>query len=974
MEWLATALGGVEGLVEAGPLQVDLTSGQSVRLPSDTEELALVASDGKFSSSEDSFLFCGFKTDPSAQSFVLSAVIVASETSEGADSQSGFGVAVVDTVASADFRCRHRNQLLVGHFGGERMGMRLVGGYADATARVPAGRITDQSRLFPIQNCKTDVFGAPHVFTLQKTGEGFTAICDGGLIELPGCDFLMQQSAGECWVGFAVARGVRATVSKIVLNLTEGHASHTPEGTIAESTTDYPFDRTLVSSFAPAPSLPDETASVIYASPDGEAGKGLDADCPTTIPDAIGRVEPGSAIVLLDGVYEVDEPLVIPACKSGTIDMHISLQALNPRACIVDGSRLVDGMPLLVLDADFWDIRGIVFRKAPLSGLTIFGSMNTVRNCEAAFNGDTGILLVSRPGAERAAWPQRNRIIDCDSHDNCDRYRCNADGFGAKLRVGKGNSFYRCVAYHNIDDGFDLYSKATFGPIDPVELDECIAYENGLTSREDIYRTRPGGTGFKLGGESQPVAHEAWNCIAFNNRENGFSSNSNPICSAHFCTSADNGGFAGKNFNFFEMSPHLRPEEGSLSAICDASQPPCVIRADDGSLQLKGALIEKLPTGQKKRRFGKAHRQHGLKRGASIGDRRNVLIVIDSLGGGGAERVACRLATKLSERANVFLMFFVRKETTGYPVGPGVTLIDSTQVPFRRLPKRIDGWVFSKQVAFQRFLRLRAVRRKHRIHTTISFLSTPNLLNALCKGGRRIVCERNDPSHKPKSYQRRSRYSCEHADYAVFQTRKVQGLYSQAVIEKSCIIPNPVSVSCHASPEAARKIVTVGRLNTQKNHRLLLEAFARFLGSHPDYSLHIFGIGDQLGALSSLAADLGISDDVHFEGFCDDVHAAIGDAEMFVLSSDFEGMPNALIEAMMMGLPCISTACTGSDELISDGVDGLLTPVGDAGSLCEAMCRLADSPNLRAALASNARLRALDFDIDDVIRKWERVL
>jgi glycosyltransferase involved in cell wall biosynthesis len=95
---------------------------------------------------------------------------------------------------------------------------------------------------------------------------------------------------------------------------------------------------------------------------------------------------------------------------------------------------------------------------------------------------------------------------------------------------------------------------------------------------------------------------------------------------------------------------------------------------------------------------------------------------------------------------------------------------------------------------------------------------------------------------------------------------------------------------------------------------------------------------------------------------------------MFVLSSDYEGMSNALIEAMMMGLPCISTACTGSDELIEDGVSGLLVPLGDEDALAEAMGCLADDPALRSSLSEGARLRSLDFALEDVIRAWERIL
>ena len=113
---------------------------------------------------------------------------------------------------------------------------------------------------------------------------------------------------------------------------------------------------------------------------------------------------------------------------------------------------------------------------------------------------------------------------------------------------------------------------------------------------------------------------------------------------------------------------------------------------------------------------------------------------------------------------------------------------------------------------------------------------------------------------------------------------------------------------------------------------------------------------------------------VILEGFRDDIHEQIRSAKMFVLSSDYEGMSNALMEAMMMGLPCISTSCTGSDELIEDGKTGLLVPVGDEQSMTESMLKLAEDEGLCNRLSDQAQLCSLDYTVDRVIRAWERIL
>lgn len=116
-----------------------------------------------------------------------------------------------------------------------------------------------------------------------------------------------------------------------------------------------------------------------------------------------------------------------------------------------------------------------------------------------------------------------------------------------------------------------------------------------------------------------------------------------------------------------------------------------------------------------------------------------------------------------------------------------------------------------------------------------------------------------------------------------------------------------------------KKIVTVGRLTVQKNQKLLIESFSEVLKKYPNIILEIYGDGEKREELKYIIKTLGVSNNVIFKGNILNVHEAIADAGLFVLSSDYEGLSNALMEAMMMGLPCISTTCAGSDELISDG-------------------------------------------------------
>ena len=349
---------------------------------------------------------------------------------------------------------------------------------------------------------------------------------------------------------------------------------------------------------------------------------------------------------------------------------------------------------------------------------------------------------------------------------------------------------------------------------------------------------------------------------------------------------------------------------------------------------------------------------------------KNILIFVPSLGGGGAERVACRLATELSKRHQVYLIYYVQEEKT-YFVSPAVRKIEFG-IPFRkRVPGMLRRWygIICKTVA------VTWAQYKYKIDTSISFMDEMNLVNVLARGScRKIISDRNDPAHKSEVSLKDSLFAHRHADYAVFQTRRVQSIYGEIVRGKSCIIPNPTEVSCLVSTYRKKKVVTAGRLHKQKNQKMLIAAFALFHKTHPVYHLHIYGEGELWGDLHQAAEYYGVKDSVHFEGFKEDVHTAMADAEMFLFSSDYEGLPNALMEAMMMGHACISTSCAGAEELIEDGKNGLLVPVGDEDALYKAMCRLSENPELRERLGQAATVTAQEWTTDRVARLWERIL
>jgi len=195
------------------------------------------------------------------------------------------------------------------------------------------------------------------------------------------------------------------------------------------------------------------------------------------------------------------------------------------------------------------------------------------------------------------------------------------------------------------------------------------------------------------------------------------------------------------------------------------------------------------------------------------------------------------------------------------------------------------------------------------------------------------------------------------------------------------IIPNPVYVIPDAqerrrkSETAEHTIVAMGRLVHQKGFDLLLEAFKQCSSRFPHWSLAILGEGHERSALESLVTRLELHWRVRFAGLVENPPAVLRGADLFVMSSRFEGFPLALIEAMACGLPVISTDCpTGPSEIIRNHVDGILVPTGDAMKLADAMERLMAHPEERNGLAARAIGVYERFGIEAIMKLWDKLL
>ena len=277
----------------------------------------------------------------------------------------------------------------------------------------------------------------------------------------------------------------------------------------------------------------------IYVAPGARDGIGTE-DSPIGLGEAVKYAAPGQTILLGEGIYAMSEPLNIERGHSGTESAPIAMVS-NPEnrtRPVIDFQGLSAG---IVLSADHWRFYGFDCTGSAGNeyGIHLTGSFNVLENLEIYRNGNTGLHVSSLSlWDDKALWPSENRILNCTSYANCDDAYEDADGFACQFTAGPGNVFDGCIAHHNADDGWDLYAKVWLQPLGPVTIRNCIAYQNGYL--EDGHPAG-NGNGFKLGGDGMPGGHVVENCLAFENKAAGFTSNSCPDVSLLNCTAIDNG-------------------------------------------------------------------------------------------------------------------------------------------------------------------------------------------------------------------------------------------------------------------------------------------------------------------------------------------------------------------------------------------------------------------------------------------------
>ena len=345
-----------------------------------------------------------------------------------------------------------------------------------------------------------------------------------------------------------------------------------------------------------------------------------------------------------------------------------------------------------------------------------------------------------------------------------------------------------------------------------------------------------------------------------------------------------------------------------------------------------------------------------------------LFVSIATLGAGGAERVLSVLSPHLADGFDMVQYILWDGGEPFYTIDQRVVIVSLPQISGKQGRRHQMG-------AFRRLI------KSERPDLVLSFLTPYNMLVLLSTMGMKqkvVVAERTDPRRllsggKAGLWLRDWLYHW--AAGILTQTDYAKSCYDKKFAEKTKVIYNPVTmrdeqVGMALRAEKKHVFVTAGRLEPVKDQSMMIEAFAEFHQSHSDYRLVVYGEGPIRDELQNKIDFLGLHNTIILAGSTNELWENISCAEAFLLTSKYEGMSNALIEAMCLGLPVVSTKVAGATDLIEDGKNGFLIDVGDKKSLADRMTCLADRPDIRLQMGQRASEIYELVRQDKITKQW----
>ena len=364
--------------------------------------------------------------------------------------------------------------------------------------------------------------------------------------------------------------------------------------------------------------------------------------------------------------------------------------------------------------------------------------------------------------------------------------------------------------------------------------------------------------------------------------------------------------------------------------------------------------------GQKKREFGK--------------NAGKVAFYIGSLHKGGAERVFVNLAEHFLNQDYQVLMVTQYQKEDEYELAQGIDRVISDITPQETTNSRIVNF-------WRRLEKLHRIWKQEKPDLVLSCTGKNNFMTIVTtmftktKPVVSVVGEAKE-EYPGKLMRMLANLLFPHAAGVILQTERSRSFFSKRVGKKAVVLPNslnPLFIRPAFQGEREKRIVSVGRMDANKNQEMMIRAFAKLAVKYPEYTLTIYGDGELRSHLEKLIDSLELSDRVFMPGVILNVADEIEKVSLFLLTSYSEGVSNALIEAMALGLPVIATDVPsgGTVELIEHGKNGWMIPVGDEVALEKAMDKLLSDRELAESLGMQARTLQKRFAPERVNKQWQ---
>lgn len=344
-----------------------------------------------------------------------------------------------------------------------------------------------------------------------------------------------------------------------------------------------------------------------------------------------------------------------------------------------------------------------------------------------------------------------------------------------------------------------------------------------------------------------------------------------------------------------------------------------------------------------------------------------IIYLTASLGSGGAERVVSLLANKMVERGHQVEIICLKFNDVYYQTDFRVKVTLAMQQTKNRLTEIF--W-------------LRKYLKKQNPDVVIPFTEGVycfTILSLLGTGIPIIASERLDPAAMSKTRKILKRLLLPYADWLVVQTQSIKDYFPESIQKKTSIIYNPVNDEVFSLPQPSLKgrgedrlnrIISVGRLYPQKNQAMMIRAFAKVAAEFPDWQLVIYGEGPLRESLELIVDSLELQDRVLLPGRTEHVVEELNKSKIFCMSSDYEGMSNAMIEAVCVGLPIVTTNVSGVKELVKDRENGFVVPCGDVDAMSSALYSVIKDSILLCAFADNSLKKRNSFSLDSIVFEW----